>query len=451
MNSGLKNCVFSKRSGAIALCVALTFIFLLPILIVPGDTQAKVEDSASPRQGSATLLIRNSDDTPLVNASVSYSQVSHDFLFGTGMTHPTGSIPLTVFQSLRDIGVNFELPYFAWYVTEPNAGQYEWQWNGLEYSYHINELHSYGTVLNATSFIFLMDAWFNMPEYMRGIGYQEFYNRVHTHTFDIVTHYKGIIDMWTINEPTYQNMYAFTEDQWVELIRMLTQTIYQVDPDAQIMINMVPADDPGINYHPVAFLQRLVNEGIGFDVVGMELYPDLAPLHDSSGYPDLAWTSARLDAFGGIGKPVLLSEIGIPQTPSSAAQTQWMKDVYTLAFNKPYVRGVVWLFVVDDPFLPGAGLMNDDYTPRPAFTSLGDLIAAWTSTGNTSTDHTNGAAEISGYAGDYQVSITSPGCSFSATLHIQEGGHLTIPLKSPQLCTHVNYLFNYLPLVLRGP
>jgi hypothetical protein len=449
MNSGLKKTVLSKRSGAIALSVALVFMFLLPILVIPGDTQAKVKDPASPREGSATLLIRNSDDTPLVNASVSFSQVSHDFLFGTGTTHPTGVIPLTAFQSLRDIGVNFALPYFAWYVTEPNPRQYEWQWNGLEYSYHINELNTYGFVLDATSFIFLMDAWYNMPEYMRGIGYQEFYNRAYTHTFDIVTHYKDIIDMWTINEPTYQNMYNFTEDQMVELIGMLTQTIYQVDPDAQIMINMVPADDPGINYYPIAFLQRLVNEGIGFDIVGMELYPDLAPQLDSNGYPDLAWTSARLDAFSGIGKPVLLSEIGIPQTHTIEAQSQWIRDVYTLAFNKPYVLGVVWLFVIDDPFLPGAGLMNDDYTPRPAFYTLKNLIAAWTSTGSTRADIV-GAAEISGYAGDYQVLISSPGCSFSATIHIHEGERLTTTLKSPQLCPHINYSLIFLPLVLRS-
>ena len=247
--------------------------------------------------------------------------------------------------------------------------------------------------------------------------------------------------MWTINEPTfpYANTLNFTADQWVQLVHLVVQTIHQADPDAQIMINMWPSDDPGQNYYPVAFLQRLIDEGIDFDVIGIELYPFGVPL-DSHDYPDLTWTASRLDTFSTISKPIILSEVGVPYTPSVEAQSQWLYDLYTLAFDKPYMRGVTWYFAADDSFLPGAGLMNDDFTPRPIFYALKNVIASWTTSGTTTTG-IDGTAVITGYAGDYRVSMIAPGCSISTSFHIFEREEHTISLRCYKL---------YLPLALRN-
>jgi GH35 family endo-1,4-beta-xylanase len=399
--------------------------------------QSNAQSSGSPRVGTVTLIALDPEGQPVANAVISYSQVSHDFLFGTGSTHPSGRYPFSVYEDLEAIGVNYALPFLVWRNTEPNPGQYDW--NVTEYLYYVNELDSRGFVLNAHCFIWLHDAWYNLPAYVRGVDFEEFVSRAYTHTRDIVTYYKDGIDMWTINEPTfpYANMLNFTEDQWVELVRTVVQTIREVDLDAQVMVNVWPSNDPAQDYYPITFLQRLLDEGVDFDVVGVELYPFGVPL-DGNGYPDVGWTSSRLDAFSVISKPIVLSEVGVPYTPSVEAQSQWLRSLYTLAFNKPYMRGVTWYFAADDPFLPGAGLMNDDFTPRPIYYTLEDLIASWT-TAEMVTTNVSGTAMITGYGGEYCASVMTPKCSMATRFHIFERQEYTVTLACHTL---------YLPLII---
>jgi len=48
-----------------------------------------------------------------------------------------------------------------------------------------------------------------------------------------------------------------------------------------------------------------------------------------------------------------------------------------LCHDEPGVIGATWYFVRDDPFMPYAGLVNDDYSLRPVAERLLKLAAEW--------------------------------------------------------------------------
>ncbi|MGE5607874.1 MAG: hypothetical protein ACM359_01350, partial [Bacillota bacterium] len=52
-------------------------------------------------------------------------------------------------------------------------------------------------------------------------------------------------------------------------------------------------------------------------------------------------------------------------------QADWMEAVYHIALSKPFVESVAWANLVDiNQSVPGGGLMNDMFQPKPAYERL---------------------------------------------------------------------------------
>jgi len=112
--------------------------------------------------------------------------------------------------------------------------------------------------------------------------------------------------------------------------------------------------------------------------------------------------------------------------PSPQAQADWLRAIYAMAFEKPYLAGVLWYFVVDDPFLPGGGLFPDGASPaRPAYQAMADAIAQRTSAAATKTDR-QGVVQIEGYAGDYQVEVGEGTAKAGVTVYVTEGRDVSV-------------------------
>ena len=107
--------------------------------------------------------------------------------------------------------------------------------------------------------------------------------------------------------------------------------------------------------------------------------------------------------------------------PSPEAQAAWPRAIYAMAFEKRHLAGVLWYFVVDDPFLPGGGLFANAASPaRPVYQAMTDVIAQLTTAATTTTDK-QGAVLIEGYAGDYRVEVGAGTARASVTVHVTEG------------------------------
>lgn len=437
----------------VALLLGLLFLLVDMGVILPGSIQGISANAAlqiaSPttaaasftpphRIGTFTLALTDETGAPCADAQVSYQQISHDFLFGTGMATPSEILPFSFFEELLGWGINLLQPFASWAWLEPEDDRYDFV--SADNAYYISRLNKMGVTLQLTVFQ-NQDAPWNIPDYIKTLTPDELIAETREHTEAIVKHYRGVFKYYWFSEPTWQfcdpgEPLCMTHDQWFEMMRAVSEAVHQNDPEAQLMIILIPNDHPEIDYYPFQILDRLQTEGIRFDAIGIEVYPFFADVLDENGYPDIEWLSERLDAFAEYGVPVMLNEIGVPDTPSQETQAEWMRQVYSLALSKPYVIGAVWLFLVDHlDFLPGAGLYpNLDQPPRLIYKTYAEIIAKHTSQGTAVSDRTE-SVTFTGFAGDYRIQVTCRDRSLTLTEHISGGEtvlrQVTLPSPTP--------------------
>jgi len=83
-------------------------------------------------------------------------------------------------------------------------------------------------------------------------------------------------------------------------------------------------------------------------------------------------------------------------------QADWMEAFFRFFHNDEDVIGITWYFVRDDPFMPYAGLVNNNHTRRPVAERLIELANEW----NPSTTHNlNGQKYLDLDPGEYDLIV----------------------------------------------
>jgi hypothetical protein len=124
---------------------------------------------------------------------------------------------------------------------------------------------------------------------------------------------------------------------------------------------------------PYTYFRELVRAGVDFDAFGVQIY---AP------YRDLLDSAAMLERYEALGKPVVITELGVPSEPVTThawtpeQQADWAEQMYTVLMPRSGVAGVLWYDFVDvEPFLPGGGLLGADCSPKPAYDRIERLLS----------------------------------------------------------------------------
>lgn len=224
---------------------------------------------------------------------------------------------------------------------------------------------------------------------------------------EIVSRYKGRIRFWDI-----VNELQRIEDQEnaEALTRLASEAVISANPDA---IRIVNCDDPFAEYlahspregvHPLEFFRRLLDHGVDFEVIGVQVY------HGG------AWTYARdlfemsryFDRYGELGKELHLSELGVPSEEgldpndfsahntnrfdgsyrwkaSDAGywhgpwdqnnQADWVEGFYKVLMGKPFVKAITWWDLSDAyrHFFTHAGLLDSSNEPKESFRRIVEL------------------------------------------------------------------------------
>lgn len=379
------------------------------------------------RKGDAFLSVVDDEDKPITGALIRYKQVTRDFLFGVA----GANLPPTL---LAGAGINYVEVYVSWNVTD-RPDYRDW----VEYTYKplISEL---GLVLSGHCLVWMVgsypdipgaDPW-NLPTRVKTLGYDELKRELYDHVYETVSDFKSLISYWGINEPfwPYADPFHLTTAQWLEIVRLSVQAIKKADPTAKIYMNNIIGDFPPLNYYPVEHMKLLLDSGIDFDAIGLEVYGEDrspgVPL-DGKDYPVIPWVSNRLDQFGKLGKPIILTEVDITTEPSQKAQAEWLREFYTMTFTKSYVKGIAWSFTFDDPFLPKGGLVEYaqngghlELKGRQAYYALKNLTSSWLTEGSGTTD-AEGNARFRGFAGNYSITVNARGFKpVEAIVHVPE-------------------------------
>jgi hypothetical protein len=144
---------------------------------------------------------------------------------------------------------------------------------------------------------------------------------------------------------------------------------------------------------------------------------------------------ATFDLFSEFNLPIHITELhpqssGKPITGwrqgvwTEEAQAEFAEQFYTLAFGHPSVKSITWWGLSDrNIWLPGGGLLDKEYYPKPVYNRLSKLIKEDWMTKNVmlNTDK-KGNVSFRGFFGNYNIKVTkSDGITKTFNAHLSEG------------------------------
>ena len=226
-----------------------------------------------------------------------------------------------------------------------------------------------------------------------------------------VTRYKGRIKYFdAINEAhDWCNSYNLTQDQEAEMTKLCCDAIHEANPDANAIINTCfmfgeNVADARVQWGPVfernmtpfTYLKKVHELGTEYDAIGIQLY---LPSRDMLAIDKL------YDRYSVFGKPMHLTELGVPSKKQDVPpfttegdlyclrymyyglwhemewnerlQADWMEWFYTLSYARPEVEALTWWSFDGPGYVPAAGLYNENGSPKEACFRLKALEERW--------------------------------------------------------------------------
>ncbi len=104
-------------------------------------------------------------------------------------------------------------------------------------------------------------------------------------------------------------------------------------------------------------------------------------------------------------------------------QAEFIEQIYRECFGHPSVVSINYWGLSDrNIWMPGAGLIDAEYRPKPAFKMLKDLIkGGWTAVPFTARTDENGEINFRGFYGKYDVTQLLPGRKYTTwEFHLSE-------------------------------
>ncbi|MHC4788705.1 MAG: endo-1,4-beta-xylanase [Planctomycetota bacterium] len=245
-----------------------------------------------------------------------------------------------------------------------------------------------------------------VPEWLEGADWEEAQRQCRRVVARSASRYRDRIKVWdAINEAhDWANGLHLTHEQEVEITKVSCETIRENQPDATIIVNnCTPFGEyaaAGVVYSgpayervwtPLAYLEAVMEAGFDFDVVGVQLYFQAR---------DMLAISKLLDEYARFGKPIHITELGISSVKGSLepadereelsrvrgswhadwceeVQADWVEWFYTMAYARPEVEALTWWDFSDPSFVPGAGYLREDATPKESYYRLRALLRNW--------------------------------------------------------------------------
>ncbi len=184
-------------------------------------------------------------------------------------------------------------------------------------------------------------------------------------------------------------------------------------------------------------LERLVGEGLKIDRIGLQCHCDDSPYFKN--IYDAYRLYGILDGYSKLGKPIVLSEIGL-SCKDEELQAAAAEQLYKICFSVDKMSGIFWWNLDCDGILtnkernealgenlPNAGLCNRG-REKAAYKVLDRLInREWHTEGGA--DAKGGLCSFRGFYGKYDISVTRNGEKKNFTVDFPKNGAKEIKLE----------------------
>lgn len=360
---------------------------------------------------------------------VNVEQISHDFLFGCILFDLIGgenTYREDLFKERFKKLFNFAVFPFYWPGFEPQQGRTRWEdmLPVLDWCAQ-NGITAKGHPL----------AWAcssGVPDWLTAYPPESTEALLKARVMNIVGGFRGKIDIWdVVNEPvnvkTWRHKISDPDDpeDWgvrdsidaiADYVSEALHWSHAANPSATLIINEYQTlANPEVRdrfYRLLVELKRRKAPISGIGVQGHEPRQDwFSPVE--------VWKT--FDLYSELGLPVHITEFhpqssGVPITGgwregawTPEAQTEFTNQFVRLCFGHPGVASINWWGFSDrNIWLPGGGLVDGEYRPKPVYTMLDKLInETWTTRTTLQTDR-DGVLRFRGFYGKYLLTVRTP-------------------------------------------
>lgn len=245
--------------------------------------------------------------------------------------------------------------------------------------------------------------WFHnagYPVWMKGRAWPEIFKSCREYVLQSVSRFRSRIHSWdTINEAhDWANELGFSQQQLMDLTRMASDATREADPTAFRVINSCetwaeyipkrrsyfgPLTEPVRT--PLEYYEAVRDAGVEYEAIGLQMYnPER----------DMLEVERQLERFFAFGKPIHITELGVPSTSAHrrspereklwrgeewtpGLQADWVEQFYTICYSKPLIQAVTWWDFSDPAFTTDGGLLDEKQQPKEAYHRLKKLVEGW--------------------------------------------------------------------------
>ncbi|MEX0777567.1 MAG: DUF6798 domain-containing protein [Phycisphaeraceae bacterium] len=423
-----------------------------PPPIAEGDTMAAQErflqDVVLPnirqhRQSEARVQVVDAQGRPVYDLPYTLRQTGSTFLFGATLPffaeagidamgdYQPGTVTPVQLEHFAEL-FNYSVTGLsgAWMYLEPQQGKRDYR----NLDAYLDWCRAHGV---AVEFSFLSGF---QPAWVKAIAARGQARLLSQHAHDLLARYADRVAYWQVTDQGI--MVEQAPGVYTELRRMAESEVARGAGDQAT----APASAPGVGgpaalaselklglgdaarFHSwasdpkqreadmrrgLADLRRLKQQGVTVDFVALHadrpwgLWADAQAMYDT------------LDAFAGEGVAIHLTQVGVPLgaaiegdvkrgTWTPALQAQYYRTLFMLAYGHPAVEAVNLIGIGVEARMHGAGVLDAQGQPTPAFQVLKQLITEeWRSrvAGKLSLD---GVVSFRGYHGPYELALTLP-------------------------------------------
>lgn len=394
------------------------------------------------RKGDVQITLLDKNGEIIKNASVKVEQMTHDFLFGCiifDLIRNENTYRTDLFKERFKEIFNFAIFPFYWPGYESRQGMPAWE-NMVPV---IEWCRANGITTKGHPLVWACRS--GTPRWLTNYNEKETEDLLRARVMNIVGGFKDRIELFdVVNEPVNVKSWKHKietfndENDWgvedpipdiADYVENALNWAHTANPEATLLINEYRTiADKHVRERYNELLAELTRRNAPVSGLGIQAHEPRQEWFN----PQEVWDDFNL--LGQYGYPIHITELhpqssGVEITGdwrtgqwTPEAQKEFTEQFVKLCFGHPAVASINWWGLSDrNIWLPGGGLIDEDYNPKPVYNMLDKLINDTWRTRYTAITDNRGDISFRGFFGKYDIKITTPeGKLYTFKVHVNK-------------------------------